>query len=88
MITVIRIIRVCSKPNLVDPKGPICLLYDTCVKYDLNECLHSFMTGSSTLSKGEWKHMVSLKVISAEKELWYININLYSSLKLFRGVVC
>ncbi len=26
--------------------------------------------------------------MSAEKELWYININLYSSLKLFKAVVC
>ncbi len=26
--------------------------------------------------------------MSAERELLYININLYSSLKLFRGVVC
>ncbi len=43
------------------------------------------MTGSSTLSKREWKHMVSLNIMSAEKELWYININLYSSLKLFMG---
>ncbi len=66
MITVNRIIRLCSKTNLVDP---ICLLYDTCVKYDLNECLYNFMTRSSTLSKGEWKHMVSLKVISAEKSI-------------------
>ncbi len=32
--------------------------------------------------------MVSLKVISQEKESWYININLYSSLKLFKGIVC
>ncbi len=76
MITVNHIIHLCNKTNLLDPKGPICLLYDTCVKYDLNECLYNFMTGYSTLSKGEWKHMVSLKVMSAENELWYININL------------
>ncbi len=44
--------------DLYYPKGPICLLYDSCVKYDLNECLYNFMTGSSTLSKGEWKHLV------------------------------
>ncbi len=30
--------------------------------------------------------MVSLKVMSAENEHWYINLNLYSSLKLFRGL--
>ncbi len=64
----------------------ISLLCDTCVKYDLNECLYNFITRSSTLSKGEWKHMVSLKVMSAEKEHWYVNINLYSSLKLCRGL--
>ncbi len=62
MITVNRIISLCSKTNLVDPKGPTCLLYDTYVKYDLNECLYN-------LSKGEWKHMVSLKVMSAEKSI-------------------
>ncbi len=61
-------------------------MFIVCVKYVLNECLYNFMTGSSTLSKGDWKHMVSLKVMSAEKEHWYININLYSSLKLFRGL--
>ncbi len=32
MVTVNRITRLCSKTNLVDHKGPICLLYDTCVK--------------------------------------------------------
>ncbi len=53
MITVNHIIHLCNKTNLLDPKGPICLLYDTCVKYDLNECLYNFMTGYSTLSKGE-----------------------------------
>ncbi len=88
MITVNRTIDVCNKTNLVDPKGPICLLYDTCVKYDLNECLYTFMIGSSTLSKGEWKNMISLNVMYVEKELWYIKINLYSSLKLFRGGGC
>ncbi len=40
MITVNRIIRLCSKTNLVDPKERICLVYDTCVKYDLiNVCI-------------------------------------------------
>ncbi len=67
MTTVNHIIHLCNKTNLVDPKGPICLLYDTCVKYDPNECLYNFMTGSSTLSNGRWKHMVSLKVMSAVK---------------------
>ncbi len=86
LTTLNRIFHLCNKTNLVDHKGPICLLYDTFVKYDHNECLYNFMTGSSTLSKGEWKPMVSLKVMFAEKELWYININLYSALKLFRGV--
>ncbi len=51
MITVNRIIRLCRKTNLVDPTGLICLLHDTCVKYDLYECLYNFITGSSTLSK-------------------------------------
>ncbi len=37
MITVNHIIHLCNKTNLVDPKGPISLLYGTCVKYDLNE---------------------------------------------------
>ncbi len=56
MITVNRIIHLCSKTNLVAPKGTICV-----------------MNVYIILWLDEWKKMVSLKVMSAKKEHWYIN---------------
>ena len=81
-LALVRICRAFSNGIKTIPDGPIRLMLDACVEYDLFGLVVEYCVSGRYISKQKWKQVVSEKINNVEKVRHFCQIMMYTKLKL------
>ena len=71
----------------VQPSGPVAKLYETCVKYGLDEEVNAMLDSGIMVGKAQWTRELSKRIMVRETSIWWCSIHLYPSLGIYRTVI-
>ena len=66
--------------NILD--SPIGLLYNTCIKYGLNDFVYNSVIAGSYVSLREWKVIVKERVVSLDKRIFHVRSKMFETLEM------
>ena len=76
-----RIIHLYNWNKDIMPGGPVNMIFKLSSKYGLSNILHDLCFGN-VIGKSVYKRAIKKSVVGRDTDLWDINLNLYSSLKI------
>ncbi len=81
-----RLLRI-RGDSTVSNGGPVLNFYKTCEKYGLCDVVFDMIDSGIVMSKGQWKRLISRKVMEYECMRWRVEIQMYSSLTFYKNVI-